>query len=871
MEIKMKKLKTSWGSKIVAVLLCAMFCASGLSPLATRAAAASEKEFYPDLLMKIGILQGSDEGKYIPENTITWGEFSVIAVRMMGMEESVITAGRYGAEVQKDCLLFLKARGFLNKIPSEIKAEEIVLYEQAVKVLINLLGYSDEILEGYPDNYIQLASQQRLLRGVTVKKAEPLTRKALAIMLDNALDIPVCLTNTVSGQGYRTTLDKNKTVLTEYLNIKKMVGVMTANHITGLKNEMDYTKEGYVRIGDTDFLEGGLNASKYLGYKIQVYYRDNEADNELELVFLETYRNNEALTVSAEDMIDMSLSSVSYYENDKKQTKRLSATVDVIYNERAYLGMTAQNVKSLMPDDGEVTWIDQDGNGIVDVLIVKSYTSHIVNMVNISESVVTFDDGASALKVEEDIVLRDPYGSPIELSALKKGLVLSVMTNPDNQKVQGVIVSNAWVRGEIKSKSIDPKQVFVNGEWYKYHKSLENVLDIGCVTTYYLDPQGKIVGYDKNTTATEKYAYLISAAMTQGLDKRIKLKLFEDSGNINIYTMKEKATFNEQRIRTEDDMVNMLSVLSNTPTKVGDISQPVLVRFIDGEVAVLKTLDENKTVTSNTMRYKKTPMVFYDGSTPKCYVDNNTKVFYVASKNNIGDYKYYKISGVSNIPEDKGFYNKSCVAYDVKIEEGSRYAPLLVIQFDQADSENLAVDDIGFIGCVSGISTVLNSDGDVVRGINLKRLIGGDRVIEIGEDDTTNYQIGDMVVYADATRLPIDMQLCKLLITQDEIFQRTGFFESSGDLNYGGRYEIGALHKVVDGFVTTGPIGDCDMADCHIYKSNRARVTIYDSKNQKYYDGTVADLAGYEWENNKDARVLAGTAFGELRFIVLYI
>lgn len=74
------------------------------------------------------------------------------------------------------------------------RPDEAVTYEQAVKMIMCSLNYTDYT---YPDGFMQIALQKKLLTGATHKgeNSAPITRESTVILVNNAYDITPNKTN----------------------------------------------------------------------------------------------------------------------------------------------------------------------------------------------------------------------------------------------------------------------------------------------------------------------------------------------------------------------------------------------------------------------------------------------------------------------------------------------------------------------------------------------------------------------------------------------------------------------------------------------------------------------------------------------------
>ncbi|MBR0366485.1 MAG: VWA domain-containing protein, partial [Clostridia bacterium] len=172
--------------KITAIIAAAAIAAAGLS-----AHGATPIEELKDK----GVINGFEDGKLHEEYNLTRAQAITIIMRSTGFDDSKW----YKAEIKKfdDMPISHWASGYVYKGVSldmvdgvsetEYLPERNVTYEQAVKLLVCLLGYEEEGFV-YPDDYLKKAAEIDMLKGVTAKIGDELTRGDFAALVYNAIN-----------------------------------------------------------------------------------------------------------------------------------------------------------------------------------------------------------------------------------------------------------------------------------------------------------------------------------------------------------------------------------------------------------------------------------------------------------------------------------------------------------------------------------------------------------------------------------------------------------------------------------------------------------------------------------------------------------
>lgn len=190
----------------------------------------------------LNVLKGYPDGSFKPENTITRAEFAAVAVRAKGLAAvaeaakglpsgfSDVPAGHWAAGY----VGVAGSTGIVNGIGGGLFAPNApVKYEEAVTMLVRALGYevSAQTKGGYPFGYLIVAQEIGLLDGVMGTMGAPAPRGMVAMLTDNALEIPMMIQ---VGFGTQTrwivsgTEETDEVWLLDFMGFKAMEGRVVA-------------------------------------------------------------------------------------------------------------------------------------------------------------------------------------------------------------------------------------------------------------------------------------------------------------------------------------------------------------------------------------------------------------------------------------------------------------------------------------------------------------------------------------------------------------------------------------------------------------------------------------------------------------------
>lgn len=172
------------------LLTCPAMAASPFPDVDENAEYAEAVEYLNDA----GVMQGDDKGNFNPDKTVTRAEMAAIICRMLDETDLVTSdmfsdvptthwANKYIAKAAELGIV----SGYGN---GRFGPNDSVTYEQAVTMVVR--AWDMEVLAvaagGYPDGYVATADEQGFLKGVQAQIGENLNRAVVAQILYNVLN-----------------------------------------------------------------------------------------------------------------------------------------------------------------------------------------------------------------------------------------------------------------------------------------------------------------------------------------------------------------------------------------------------------------------------------------------------------------------------------------------------------------------------------------------------------------------------------------------------------------------------------------------------------------------------------------------------------
>lgn len=482
-----------------------------------------------------------------------------------------------------------------------------VTIDEAIVFIINAIGYKTmaEVKGGYPNGYRKIASSYRLYDGVRTAANEPITLLNVYKLLDNSLDMPAMVLNSLGQDGEGYSLDKDHTVMNEIHNIYKKEGIVTGNADTTLTSHDTSLKEGSIEVDGIAY-ESDYDYSDYIGSYVTCYFKENNSGNSDTVVYMErkSSRNNQ-LVLEAKDIEkdDITAQRV-YYRNEAFDLKHIdvSTNVSVIMNGKCYLGYGT--LQSLIPDYGIVKFIDNNNDSRAEVIVITSYENIVVKTIDATKGEIENRQDGSVFKIDTDrddmTVINESNGMKAELSDIKIWDVLTVSVSKNSTGKRKIVIHivRDTVKGKVEGTGEDngERYVLINQNQYKFAPGFSETLKSGNRGIFYLDYRGNIAAFRSGEDEGRSYGVFFASREKSKLEKSIQYKLFDEYGEWGVYDLKEKVVIDGKKYNTQDDKDN--AYVANT------IKQGELIRFTltnDKKISAVDTIREDIPYSQGTL------------------------------------------------------------------------------------------------------------------------------------------------------------------------------------------------------------------------------------------------------------------------------
>jgi hypothetical protein len=662
--------------------------------------------------------------------------------------------------------------GILNNLGNGVfMPEDTVTYDQAIKTMVNAIGYGVYAKEtaGTLSSYMSIAANKKIINNISVELNKPLTRGDMMNLFFNTLKADMLIQTSFSEDGVYK-VESGKNLLTEKLKIQHKKGLVGANQYTSLASLANLT-DNKVMISGEQFYVGNTNASDFLGLNVDFYVKEDEVTNDNTIVSIEPDETKNKVTIIDADEIDDILSEqIKYHIGDdegKVLSKNISKNANVIYN-GVYYGvkrLVSDNI--LMPLVGNLKLVDSNADGVIDTIFVTKYDTYVVNRTYSTDSRVD-DKLGNKLYLSTDnatinIFKIDDPQTQIPFTKMKEWNVLSVAQseNTTGKKLINVILSTDWVGGQVDSQS--ENEVTIKEKTYivseGYSKIDSHSLICGDKGTFYIDFQGKIAGANLEGNKGYNYAYLVGAENSKGISSNAKFKLYTAKGEMVICEGTDNIKWADGTTKKPDEAVDALKEAGvvksqlikyeiNSAGKLSKLIKAVDNTAIDKYAGFDKehfSFDEN--VKSSTNRIYK---VYLNS---KYILDNNTVIFDIPADKTKTDKFAVKKRGSyalddKSLPAHKVYdVSETFVPGALVLEGGSGVvsvsdeSPTAIIEKKtiSIDEDGNSVYGIYFLGQRTAIFT----DSINLQANNSSVWIDANNTVQ----DVSQLQAGDMIQY----------------------------------------------------------------------------------------------------------------------------
>jgi len=605
-------------------------------------------------LVKLGIINGYEDGTFRADNTITRGEVAKIIITFLKQEgvafdtvpsgfSDVDSVGHWAKKYIKLAADQKIVNGYED---GTFRADNPVKYTEIVKMLVCTLGYGtiaeDRTVAGgaWYSGYMAIAAEKSILSGASVNNVEDnASRGIVAILVYNCLQVETAQTNS-SGE---VIINTGSNALNDFQGKEEITGVVIGVQQTGIYTTATglSSREITVLVGNKEKVyqvSSGYDTMSILGHKITGYVQGPDDDGDYTITQIADKRT-EVTIVTPNQIDDVSAGKLSYYPSEsssRASSVAFDKDMTVIYNGKYDPDFEVDEFMDVY--SGNIKFICNDGDNDAEVAIVTSYETFVVSNVdkNTDPPKVYSKYNAGELQIPYDShninFSLTKSGSSAEPETLIKALsewdVINVVRSKENTSGKAVwngIITSKKVSGVVQeSESATRKKIA--GKFYDFSESYKNFtgakpeMALNDYVTIYLDHEGKIAAASASSTQTNiNLAYLMTAAKQQGVNGVTQVSLYGITGTTKQRTLKLASTvridgknYSTNSTSASESPLAALQAASETANSGkeaagvnGATTYSQLIRYTtnsDNEVDMIDTIAVNTSVSEDDLK-----------------------------------------------------------------------------------------------------------------------------------------------------------------------------------------------------------------------------------------------------------------------------
>lgn len=839
-------------NKIIAILLCVFTCISNFSVSAEETTVTPDMQ-YAEKLNAFGLIEMPNQETMTAK--ITKLDFSVLVSEVFGLNDELTTEDYVDGAVFNDANRFIEEypsiynlykRGILVGEPGgNFNPDQIVDVNFAATVTVRALGYEKlaEFDGGYPNGYLKIASELKLLKGV--KNNSELTHSDAYRILANAVENNIYKL-TIGEDGFE--FAQGKSVIESIYDIYTVEGVMDRNEYSCLISPLD-SMRNIVSINSVELVNNNPNINKYLGVKLKAYYK--EINGVEYLLYAEPLdKRYSEITFDGKDFERIELNNIYFNNENKTQRISLSETKDVLYNEVALIGYG--DLTGYLNGADEIILRDNEGDGKYDVISITKYSHGIVNFISTENKNIWFKGGQNKQFSDDDIIKIYTDDGELSFNDLKNGDIISYSESINTSGVKVYIVYANGLKITGKINKLSEEKVDIEGTEYNIVPNLRTSINVGKQYTVYIG-RGNMVFYCENAPGTKMYGIMMRSWFDDS-EFVYGAKIYTSSNEFKSFSFDESFRVDGLKYKYNGSKENEIDVM------LGNINRDTFVSYTLNKEGKIKELYTPSTQVGKPLQIVGTissGYAFANYNFDKKFVySDNTTIFRIPDASNSGDESKY--STLSK-PVRGG---TSVTAYSMTPNE-IPLAEALVIKSSAASLSDISNIYNNKWAVVKNVTDIVDSNDEIVKAVEVFN--GNEQILTFESDEILNtvpLSKGDIFVYVtdSVTGKITDYSLVYSERTGSQPYIKLGNNEMRGFASTAGWNIVYGDVQYLDGTYMLFDTYYQNAKETYVDTIDNPNVIIYDKKRNTARTGnkseiTIGDKIVF-WESSNNIRDL---------------
>ena len=411
-----------------------------------------------------------------------------------------------------------------------------ISYDDIVKALARILGYGI-MLDN--DGYEFTERTLGLSKGV-YDTTGAISYSNFAKIILNAAETKVLV-----NKGEDKYFISDREGLDLLMGLYEGKGIVSATEYSDLYGSQ-LAKAGYITIGNEQY-KVTCDTYGWEGKLIDYYYKVE--DGEKLLVYVGGLNSlSRCMVIEYDDLLDYENNKYIYYnENDKIKSVKVATDKKLIYNGKA---LGSYTVDDMIPSYGSVQLIDNNSDGIYDIIRVENIDTYVVHAIDYDNYKI-HDEYEHASKYLDlggcDKIIVEENGAASKFESIAVGNVVSVAVSKDGTFAKLYVSKNSLegLVGKISGSSpeitmsiydeIHKEGVSQNFKLHPFYKGAEKAQTdrrefLGRNAVILFDYRGCAVAVSAQAGSGWEWAYLTKAIYTENEEHETTFKFYTQEG-----------------------------------------------------------------------------------------------------------------------------------------------------------------------------------------------------------------------------------------------------------------------------------------------------------------------------------------------------
>lgn len=549
-----------------------------------------------EVLSALGVLQVNSADELDVSSPVTREQFSRYLYNAFSI--SAVETKYYFSDVgsgnkSADIIAALVANGIVSLSDSGLfRPSDPITADEAYKMVIQGLGYGQQAAAkgGFPGGYYSVARDldiipDRISRVLNQGSAVSILHRACMAPLPDKIE---------TTKIFRAEPDSY--IYKNLYGIEVAEGTVTAAGGVDSGDSNNTVGSESIFINGYEYVDEGNDTYEMLGSYAKVYYKEESDVRRIEHIFFPKSKNNE-ITVNHTQFESYDRNAIKYYNSDtRSKTQSIDLSPEAVVS--CNMGIASQNISELFDNfkSGKIIARDTDRDGKYDILILKSYRSINVGIVDEKDELIynkNVPGDCIDLSIYRTVVITDINGYDMPVGNITQNNIISFAESPNKKKAE-LIVSTVTVSGAVEAiENDEPAKIQIDGKEYLVAEESQSAvlaeIKIGASYTFLCNSFGEISDVSESQSGDMKYAYLIKANYNKNGWSMPALKMYTQDGKILKAVCAGRVKVDGAAKKSTEDV---LTAIPDTVDDDGNYSVvPQLIRFRLDENGLISKID----------------------------------------------------------------------------------------------------------------------------------------------------------------------------------------------------------------------------------------------------------------------------------------